>query len=48
VLEAVALVVLMVVVANVVIPLAAPPSLPTPTIPGQALRDCPRQVPGCR
>jgi hypothetical protein len=49
VLEALALVVLFIVVATVVIPRAAPPpNRPTPTIPSEALRDCPGQVPGCR
>jgi hypothetical protein len=48
-LEALALLVLFVVVASVVIPRAAPPpTRPTPTIPVEALKDCPGQVPGCR
>jgi hypothetical protein len=45
----VALIALIILVANVVIPLAAPtPGAPTPTVPAGALRDCPRLVPGCR
>jgi hypothetical protein len=47
--ELVGLVALLLFAANVVIPLAAPPpNLPTPTLPLDALRDCPRIVPGCR
>jgi hypothetical protein len=39
----------LVLVANVVIPFAAPPpNRPTPTIPAGALLDCPRAVAGCR
>jgi hypothetical protein len=37
----------LVIVARVAIPLAAP-ALATPTIPPDALRDCPRQVAACR
>jgi hypothetical protein len=49
VIEAIALVLLFVVVATVVIPRAAPPpNRPTPTVPSEALRDCPGTVPGCR
>jgi hypothetical protein len=48
-LEAVGLLVLFVFVAVVVIPLAAPPPAPiTPTLPSDALHDCPRGLPGCR
>ena len=47
--EVLAIVMLFVIVATVVIPRAAPPpSPPTPSVPVEALRDCPRQLPGCR
>lgn len=47
--EAIGLILLLIVVATVVIPRAAPPpSLPTPVVPAEALRDCQPGIPGCR
>jgi len=47
--ELLVLVALIILAATVVIPFAAPPTgSPTRGVPAGALRDCPRQVPGCR
>jgi hypothetical protein len=46
--EAVVLVALIVLVANLIPLVAPPPTAPTVTIPTAALRDCPRSVPACR
>jgi hypothetical protein len=49
VVEVLALVGLLVFVATVVIPFAAPPATrPTPVAPAGVLVDCPRLAPGCR
>ncbi|MBV9355350.1 MAG: hypothetical protein JO023_07460 [Chloroflexi bacterium] len=45
--EVVALVVLLVLVANLIPLVAPPPTAPTPVVPADAIRDCPALADGC-
>ncbi len=46
--EVLALVVLLVLVANLIPLVAPPPTAPTPVVPADAIRDCPALADGCR